>query len=56
MRQGSTLLHRTPSVSNYRSIDFFYSKFDYSSYLKIYVNYHIFVVSYFINTTSSKIT
>ena len=30
----------TPSVSNYRSFDFFDLKFDHSSYLKNYTKYH----------------
>ena len=32
----------TPSVSNYRSFDFFNPKFDHSSYSKIYAKYHFF--------------
>ena len=34
--------HDTPSVLNYRSFDFFYPKFNHSSYSKIYVKHHFF--------------
>ena len=45
----------TLSVSNYRSFDFFYLKFDHSSYSKNYAKYNFFfVVDCFINTRSSR--
>ena len=37
-------LHYTTSVLNYRSVDFFDTNFDYSSYSKIYTKYHFFLL------------
>ena len=46
-----------PSVTNYRSFDFFDPKFDHSSYPKICAKYITsFVVACFINTSSSRTT
>jgi hypothetical protein len=39
---GKHILVRTKSVLNYSSFDFFYTKFNHSSYLKIYAKYHFF--------------
>ena len=47
---------RTRFVSNCKSFDIFYSKFDHSSYLKFVQNITSFVVDCFINTKFSKIT
>jgi len=41
--------------SNYKTFDFFDTKFDHSSDLKFY-KYHFFVVAYFINKSSLKMT
>ena len=42
----------TPSVPNYRSFDFFDTKFDHSSYSKICAKHHFFIVACFISTSS----
>jgi len=44
MRQICWLQTATLSVSNYRSFDFIYIKFDRSSYLKICAKYHFFLL------------
>ena len=36
------ILHITSSIPNYKTFDFFDTKFDHSSYSKIYVKYHFF--------------
>ena len=44
VHQASQLISRTPSISNCTSFDFFYYKFDYSSYSKIYIKYYFFLL------------
>ena len=39
--------YSTSSILNYRSFNFFYFKFDRSSYLKIYAKYHLFCCDLF---------
>ena len=46
----------TQSIPNYKTFDFFDIKFDHSSYSKICVKYHFFVVVWFINKNSSRMT
>ena len=47
----------TQSIPNYKSFDFFNIKFDHSSYSKFYTKYYFFFVVYwFINKSSSRVT
>jgi len=46
----------TQFIPNCKSFDFFNIKFDHSSYLKFCIKYHFFVVYWFINKSSSKMT
>jgi len=50
------ILSYTQSIPNCKSFDFFNIKFDHSSYSKFYTKYHFFVVYWFINKSSSRMT